>query len=93
MSCQYCGRKICESCTTSRGSTECLHCEQYDSYTFKWNYCPMCGELYRVWENGHEYIRNPKLDLDNVHAYESKTAPHKVHILLINEKGNKEFTF
>lgn len=91
--CKYCEREICESCTTNRGSTNCLHCEQHDEYTFKWNYCPMCGELYRTWENGHEYVRNHYLDLDKIRAYESKTAPHKVHILLIDENGNKEFTF
>lgn len=91
--CKYCEREICESCTTDRGSTNCLHCEQHNEYTFKWNYCPMCGELYRTWENEHEYVRNHNLDLDKIRAYESKTAPHKVHILLIDEKGNKEFTF
>ena len=41
--CWYCETKTCKSCTTDRGSTNCLHCEQHDEYTFKWNYCPMCG--------------------------------------------------
>ena len=47
----------------------------------------MC--VYSVWENDHEYIRNHKLDLDKIRAYESKTAYYKSYILLINEKETK----
>lgn len=53
----------------------------------------MCGELYRIYRNGHEYVRNYDLDLEGICAYESKTAPHKSHILLIDKNGNEEFTY
>ena len=41
--CDYCESRSCANCTTDKGSSNCLHCEQRDEWTFKWKYCPECG--------------------------------------------------
>ena len=43
--------------------------------------------------NGHIYARWEKEDLAGLKAYESKTAPFNIHLLIIDTDGNEEFCF
>ena len=86
--CDYCEKKTCESCTTSRGSSKCLHCEQKEYYSFKWNYCPMCGEIIKITAMGNLYEHIFGLDFADYKVFRSET---KSEILLLGKNGTQTF--
>lgn len=50
--CEHCAKPSCSTCATSRGSTECLHCDRRDAYT-PHKFCKYCGRaLIKTKENG-----------------------------------------
>lgn len=92
--CDYCEKKSCAACTTDKNSTQCLHCEHHDEFTFMWNFCPECGELYRFVFNNHSYVRALKFDYFGKRAYvvEHDIVPIKEHIIFVDKTtGDTEF--
>lgn len=91
--CKYCETHNCWICTTSRGSSQCLHCEQHDAFTFKWTFCPWCGEKYKILNNGHEYLRVKRLDIDECKTYLSETAPDHRRLIRVDNCGGWEYDY
>lgn len=91
--CRYCNTYNCWICTTQRNTKKCLQCVNHSNFSFNWNYCPYCGERYRVLQNGFEYLRAYELDTDDGRkTYRCYSAPLGRQLIKIDKDGNIEYT-